>query len=112
MSSIDTFARSMTVLAIQDMLPLTHLAPKVVIKCMYSCYFLLNSSPVHDGGINYHESSRNHDSTQLKDQKHCQINFREYMQPRQAHDNMMLLYTTGAISMEPTDNHHGGQCFN
>ena len=42
---------------------------------------------------------------------HCQLQFREYVQVHESHDNSMLTRTTGAIALRPTGNVQGGYYF-
>jgi hypothetical protein len=42
---------------------------------------------------------------------HCQLEFGEYVQVHESHDNSMLTRTTGAIALRPTGNAQGGYFF-
>jgi hypothetical protein len=42
---------------------------------------------------------------------HCQLQFGEYTQVHESHDNSMLSRTTGAIALRPTGNTQGGYFF-
>ena len=43
--------------------------------------------------------------------KHCHLEFSEYIQTHEEHDNSMHSRTTGAIALRPTGNVQGGYYF-
>lgn len=49
--------------------------------------------------------------TSLDFAKHCQLEYGEYVQVHEEHDNTMASQTTGAIALRPTGNAQGGYFF-
>ena len=69
------------------------------------------SCPANDG-VSATQSPRQIVTGQLCDFKmHCMLQFGEYVQVHESHDNSMKSRTTGAIALRPTGNNQGGMYF-
>ena len=88
-------------------LPFTKIPGRMLL--VYFCVFRLNSFPAKDG-ISNTLSPRSiiHGTTHIEINKHAKLEFGEYVQSHEEHDNTMATRTTGAIALRPTGNGQGG----
>ena len=98
-------------LATYNMLPFKQMPSCLIIEMVYTANQLLNMFP-HPNGISQMMSPRailtGH---RIEYATHCQLEFREYVQTHEEHDNSMQPRTIGAISLWPTGNVQGGYFF-
>jgi hypothetical protein len=82
--------------------------PRMVIEMVYSSNFWLNSFPPDDGVSTITSPRAIIAGLQLNYAKHCQLEFGDYAQTHEEHNNSMATRTTGAIALCPTGNEQGG----
>jgi hypothetical protein len=91
--------------------PFKKMPAMMIVELIQSCNFWLKMFPARDG-VSARQSPR-----QIMTGQHCDFNvrcrlqFREYVQVHESHDNSMLSRTTGAIACRPTGNVQGGYYF-
>ena len=92
--------------------PFTQYPPKMLSEMIFSSIFWLNSFP-SSNGISSTISPRTivTGCGPIDFNKHCQIEFGEYVQTHDSHTNDMSPRTTGAIALRPTGNANGGYYF-
>jgi hypothetical protein len=73
--------------------------------------FWLNSFPANDEISNTLSPRAIIVGSRVDYAKHCQLEFRSYVQTHEEHDNPMATWTTGAIALRPTGNAQGGHFF-
>ena len=97
--------------SVYNTLPFSRIPFLMLAELVYSVTFWLNCFPPDRGiggpmspreiitgvGIDYH--------------KHCQLEFGEYVQTHEEHDNSLSTRTVGAIALRPTGNLQGGHYF-
>ena len=110
---VERFIRTLKerIRSVYNTLPFTSMPPRMMIELVYYCNFWLNSFPTEEG-ISKSLSPRtivtgNH----INYSKHCRIEFGEYVQTHEEHDNTMLPRTIGAIALRPTGNAQGSYLF-
>ena len=84
---------------------------RIFIKMVYAANLWLNMSPRPDG-ISQTMSPRTILTGHcIEYATHCQLEFGEYVQKHEEHDNSMQPWTIGALSLCPTGNVQGGYFF-
>jgi hypothetical protein len=85
--------------------------PRMIIEMVFLCVFWLNAFP-HKLGISQTLSPRAIITGLGVDYKeHCRIQFGQYVQTHEKHDNSMTSRTIGALALRPTGNQQGGYYF-
>jgi len=92
-------------------MPFTPMPPRMIIELVHYCNFWLNCFPNEDG-VSRSLSPRlivtgNH----INYVKHCKLEFGEYVQTHEEHNNTMDPRTIGAIALRPTGNAQGSYLF-
>jgi hypothetical protein len=83
----------------------------MIVEMVYASNFWLNSFPT-TGGISTTLSPRAIIvGTNIDYNKHCKLEFGQYCQTHEEHDNSMAPRTVGAIACRPTGNAQGGYFF-
>ena len=91
-------------------LPFKYLPRRLVIELAYWSVFWLNAF-VSKNGISQTRSPRAIVTGHEIDYKHCELEFGEYVQTHEEHDNSMSPRTIGALALRPTGNSQGGYYF-
>jgi hypothetical protein len=78
---------------------------------MYACNFWINCFPSADSASATLSLREIVTGMRVTYDKHCQLQFGDYVQTHQSHNNTMLPRTTGAIALRPTGNEQGGHFF-
>ena len=97
--------------ATYNTLPFKQMPSRLIVEMVYAANLWLNMFP-HPNGISQTMSPRailtgHH----IEYATHCQLEFGEYVQTHEEHDNSMQPRTIGAISLRPTGNAQGGYFF-
>ena len=97
--------------AIYCTLPFSKMPRRMIIEMVYAANYWLNMFP-RKGGISKTLSPR----ALLTGQSwsyttHCKLEFGDYVQTHEEHDNSMVARTIGAIALRPTGNTQGGYFF-
>ena len=97
--------------AIYCTLPFSKMPRRLIIEMVYAANYWLNMFP-RKGGISKTLSPR----ALLTGQSwsyttHCKLEFGDYVQTHEEHDNSMVARTIGAIALRPTGNTQGGYFF-
>ena len=97
--------------AIYCTLPFKKMPRRLIIEMVYAASYWLNMFP-RKGGVSKTLSPR----TLLTGQTwsyttHCKLEFGDYVQTHEEHDNSMATQTIGAIALRPTGNTQGGYFF-
>ena len=83
----------------------------MIVEMVHTSNYWLNMFPANDG-VSSTQSPRRIMTGQHSDYKvHGQLQFGEYVQVHESHDNSMASRTTGAIALRPTGNVQGGYYF-
>jgi hypothetical protein len=91
--------------------PIEHYPPRMVIEMVFLAVFWLNAFP-HRLGISQTLSPRTIvTGLHIDYNKHCRIEFGQYVQIHEQHDNSMAPRTVGALALRPTGNQQGGYYF-
>jgi hypothetical protein len=94
-----------------NVLPFTHVPPVLIVELVYSQVFWRNMFALK-GGISKTQSPAELILNRKLDfNAHCKIEFGEYVQTHEEHDNSMQTRTVGAIATRPTGNDQGGYYF-
>ena len=97
--------------SIYNTVPFKKMPARMIIELVYYCIFCWNAFPPK-GGISKTTSPRELITGMKIDyEKHCQLEFGEYVQVHEDHDNSMATRSTGAIALRPTGNAQGGYYF-
>lgn len=92
-------------------LPYKHMPPRMLVEMVYFNVFWINSFPPSDG-VSATISPRTLMTGQSIDfQKHCRLEFGEYVQAHESHDNTMDPRTVGALALRSSGNVQGGYVF-
>jgi len=97
--------------AIVKTLPFDILPHRLIVEIVYNTIFWLNCFP-HKEGI--HPTLSLHTivtGSKIDYNKHCKIQFREYVQVHKQHNNSMLPRMSGAITLHRTGNAQGSYYF-
>ena len=97
--------------AIYNTLPFKQMPSRVIVEMVYAANLWLNMFP-HPNGISQTMSPRTILTGHcIEYSTHCQLEFGEYVQTHEEHDNSMQPRTIGALSLRPTGNIQGGYFF-
>jgi len=97
--------------ATYNTLPFKRIPHTMMVEMVRASCFWLNMFPAHDG-VSNRWSPRQIMTGQCSDYNlQCQLEFGEYAQVHESHNNSMLTRTTGAIAMRPSGNLQGGYFF-
>ena len=90
-----------------NILPFTNLPTKMIIEMVFLSVCWLNFLP-HQNGISPSLSPSTIVTGRKIDCKlHCQIEYGQYVQTHEQHDNSMESRTIGALALQPTGNRQG-----
>jgi hypothetical protein len=110
---IERFNRTIKdrVRAIYNTLPFDYIPPIFTVEMVYASVFWRNMF-VLPGGVSDTQSPAELILNRLVDyNKHCRLEFGQYVQTHEEHDNTMTTRTVGAIATRPTGNIQGGYYF-
>ena len=94
-----------------NIVPFKKIPSVMIVEMVHASNYWLNMFPAHDG-VSATQSPRRILTGQVGDfNLHCGIQFGEYAQVHESHDNTMATRTTGAIALRPTGNIQGGYYF-
>ena len=97
--------------AVYTTLPFKSIPKRMLIELIYNCTFWLNCFP-NTEGISATMSPRCIiTGYQVNFEKHCKLEYGEYVQTHEEHDNSLAPRTVGAIAMRPTGNLQGSYVF-
>jgi hypothetical protein len=97
--------------AVYNTVPFSKIPAMMIVEMLHASNYWLNMFPANDG-VSSVQSPRRIMTGQHGDYNlHCQLQFGEYVQVHESHDNSMLSRTTGAIALRPTGNIQGGYYF-
>jgi hypothetical protein len=109
---IERFIRSMKkIRGTYNSLPFERLPTRLVTEMVNSAVFWWNSFPGNAAISNCLSPSEIVLRRGLDYQKHCQLEFGEYVQTHEATDNSMAPWTVGALALWPSENAQGGHLF-
>jgi Reverse transcriptase (RNA-dependent DNA polymerase)/Zinc knuckle len=91
--------------------PFLRLPALMIKELVTACVFWLNMFPPHDGVSPTLSPRALMAGFTLDYNRHCRLEFGEYVQTHEEHDNSMQSRTTGAIALRPTGNRQGGYYF-
>jgi hypothetical protein len=92
--------------------PFKRMPSRMVVEMVHASVFWLNMFPASSDGVSDVLSPRGIIvGLKLDYNKHCQLEFRSYVQVHKEHDNSMETRTTGAITLHPTGNAQRGYYF-
>jgi Reverse transcriptase (RNA-dependent DNA polymerase) len=97
--------------AIWNTLPFERMPARMIIEMIYCANFWLNCFPAADGVSDTLSPRAIIDGTTIDFTRHCKLQFGEYVQTHEPHDNSMAPRTIGAIALRPTGNDQGGHYF-
>jgi hypothetical protein len=93
------------------MAPFEHFPPRMIIEMVFLSVFWLNGFP-HKLGISQTLSPRTIvTGLSIDYNKHCRIEYGQYIQTHEKHDNTMTTRTIGALALRPIGNQQGGYYF-
>jgi hypothetical protein len=91
--------------------PFKHFPPRMIIEMVFLNVVWLNAFP-HKLGISQTLSPRTIvTGLGIDYHKHCCIEYGQYVQTQEKHDNTMTTRTIGALALRPTGNQQGGYYF-
>jgi hypothetical protein len=91
--------------------PIEHYPPRMVIEMVFLSIFWINAFP-HRLGISQTLSPRTIvTGLHIDYVKHCRVEYGQYVQTHEKHDNTMAPRTVGALALRPTGNQQGGYYF-
>ena len=97
--------------ATYNTVPFKQMSGTMIVEMVHAANYWLNMLPANDG-VSAIQSPRRILTGQQSDYNlHCKLQFGEYIQVHESHDNSMLPRTTGAIALRPTGNVQGGYYF-
>ena len=97
--------------AIYCTLPFRKIPRRVIIEMVYAANYWLNMFP-RKGGISQTMSPRTLlTGLTMNYNRHCRLEFGEYVQTHEEHDNSLNPRTIGALALRPTGNVQGGYFF-
>jgi hypothetical protein len=97
--------------AAYNTVPVKKMPGLMISELVHASNYWLNMFPAHDG-VSPTQSPRQIMTGQHSDYNlHGQLQFGEYAQVHESHDNTMSTRTTGAIALRPTGNIQGGYYF-
>jgi hypothetical protein len=93
------------------MTPFEHFPPKMIIEMVFLSIFWLNTLP-HRLGVSQTLSPRTIVTALGADYtKHCRIEYGQYVETHEKHDNTMKAHPAGALALLPNGNQQGGHYF-
>ena len=92
-------------------LPFKKLPRRMIIEMVYNVIFWLNAFPHRDGVSDTISPRTLMTGKHIDFNKHCSLEFGEYVQAHEEHDNSMATRATGAIALRPSGNDQGGYYF-
>jgi len=92
-------------------LPFKKMPAQVIAQMVHHSNFWLNVFPPKDGISGDLCPREIITGCEIDFNKHCQLEFGEYTQVHEEHDNSMVARTTGALAMRPTGNAQSSYCF-
>lgn len=93
------------------MLPFKQIPRIMVIHLVLNAVFWINALPARDGVTSIHSPQYLSTGRELNYKLHVQLEFGEYIQTHEQHNNKMVDRTMGAICFGPTGNQQGGHWF-
>ena len=97
--------------SVVNMLPFEAIPARMIVELIYYCCFWLNSFPAK-GGISATMSPRAIVVGSTIDyNNHVKLEFGQYVQTHEPHDNSIQTRTVGALALRPTGNAQGGHYF-
>jgi hypothetical protein len=96
---------------VYNTVPFRRMPGIMIVELVHGRNFWLNMFPANDGVSAVQSPRRIMTGQQADYLVHCQLEFGEYVQVHESHDNSMLTRTTGAIALRPTGNAQGGYYF-
>ncbi|KAI2499082.1 Reverse transcriptase (RNA-dependent DNA polymerase) [Fragilaria crotonensis] len=97
--------------SVVNMLPFEVIPARMIVELIYYCCFWLNSFPAN-GGISDTLSPRAIVVGSTIDyNNHVKLEFGQYVQTHEPHNNSMQTRTVGALALRPTGNEQGGHYF-
>ena len=93
------------------MLPYKHIPRTMLIHLTKNSVFWLNAFPARDGVSSKHSPRYIMTGQELSYTHNIQLEFGEYVQTHEEHNNEMMERTLGAICLGPTGNHQGSHWF-
>jgi hypothetical protein len=97
--------------SIYNTLPFMSVTKRMLAELIYNCTFWLNCFP-HSSGISATISPRTIITGKHIDyHKHCCLEYGEYVQTHEEHNNSMTSRTVGAIALRPSGNYQGSYIF-
>jgi hypothetical protein len=92
---------------VYNTVPFRQMPSSMIVEMVHAGVFWLNMLPP-DNGVSETLSPRALvTGLQLDYKRHCQLEFRSYVQVHEEHDNTMQTRTTGAIALRPSGNSQG-----
>jgi hypothetical protein len=96
---------------IYNTLPFRQMPGRMIMEMVFSTVFWLNALPTRNGVSTTLSPRTIVTGATIDFNRHCQLEFGEYAQVDEEHDNSMASCTTGAIALPPTGNAQGGYMF-
>ncbi|KAI2491042.1 Reverse transcriptase (RNA-dependent DNA polymerase) [Fragilaria crotonensis] len=97
--------------SVVNMLPFQAIPARMIVELIYYCCFWLNSFPAN-GGISDTLSPRAIVvGSTINYNNHVKLEFGQYVQTHEPHNNSMQTRTVGALALRPTGNEQGGHYF-
>ena len=93
------------------MLPFTQMPQSLIIEMVYAANYWLNMFPKADGISDMLCPHALVTGMSADYNCHCHLEFGDYVQTHEQHDNSMNPRTIGAITLHPTGNTQGGYFF-
>ena len=94
-----------------SVLPFNHIPPLLLTELVYAQVFWRNMFVAPDGISTTMSPSEIILNRKIDYNKHCQLEFGDYVQTHEEHDNSLAPRTVGAIATRPTGNIQGGYYF-
>jgi hypothetical protein len=94
-----------------NILPFKHVPPVFIVELVYTQVFWRNMFALNGGISQKQNPSELILNRKLDFNSHCKVEFGEYVQTQEEHDNSMATCTVGAIATRPTGNTQGGYYF-
>jgi hypothetical protein len=91
--------------------PFRKMPRMMIVELVHASNYWLNMFPANDGVSIVQSPCHIMTGQQVDYGLHCQLEFGEYAQVHESHNNSMLTRTTGAIALRPTGNAQGGYNF-
>jgi hypothetical protein len=94
-----------------NMLPFTQVPPVFIVELVYTHLFWRNMFALRGGISRTQSSSELILNCKLDFNAHCKVEFGDYVQTHEEHDNSMATCTVSAIANQPTGSTQGGYYF-